>query len=218
MIDLPPMPPRIAALRRDTRGFPVPWFVAWIDGAPDFRVIDPDKFNRALRHPCCWVCGGPLGVHRVFVIGPMCGVNRVTSEPPSHRDCAEFAARACPFLTHPRMRRNERDLPVNGVDAAGFHLDRNPGVICLWETPDYRPFRVKQGSEGVLFSIGNPVQVDWWTQGREATREEVLASINSGLPELSRLAQLDGTDGIAELSRAYDRLMPLLPGPARIHA
>ena len=44
MKPLPPMPSRIAALPVDERGYPVPWFVAWIDGKPEFRCADPAKF------------------------------------------------------------------------------------------------------------------------------------------------------------------------------
>lgn len=29
-----------------------------------------------------------------FVVGPMCELNRISGEPPSHRECAEFSA-AC---------------------------------------------------------------------------------------------------------------------------
>src|SRR5262245_54991717 len=110
--DLPPLPSRIAGLPIDPeRGYPVPWFVAWHDGKPEFRTADGRKFRQAIRDRLCWVCGQPLGRHLVFVIGPMCTVNRVTVEPPCHLDCAEFSVRACPFLSKPQMTRRENDLP-----------------------------------------------------------------------------------------------------------
>jgi len=112
---LPALPPRIARLARDRRGFPVPWFVATIDGEPDFRVVDTPKLAVAIRQHRCWVCGEQLGVHLAFPIGPTCVANRVTAEPPVHRECAEFSARACPFLTKPRMRRNAQGLPEEFV-------------------------------------------------------------------------------------------------------
>src|SRR6267154_1896953 len=100
-------PKRSAELPRDERGYPVPWFVEWIDGKPDFRVMDSDKLVEAIKYKRCWVCGGPLGHYKVFTIGPMCMVNRTSAEPPSHRDCAEFSVRNCPFLTTPDMHRRE---------------------------------------------------------------------------------------------------------------
>lgn len=214
MVDLPDIPERIAGLPRDSRGFPVPWFVQWFKdgepsdtgvGEPDFRVIDTRKLRRALASPVCWVCGGVMGKHRIFVIGPMCVVNRVTAEPPSHRACAEFSAKACPFLTKPRMRRNVKDLPAQGRDPAGFHIDRNPGVVCLYETPYYKPFRPQAGGQGVLFRLGAPTQVSWWSDGRRATRAEVEHSINTGFPILEAMAKQDGPQSFAELmaQRAY---------------
>ena len=37
------------ALPIDRRGFPVPWFVSWDDGGPDFRVIDRGKIVQAVK-------------------------------------------------------------------------------------------------------------------------------------------------------------------------
>jgi hypothetical protein len=80
----PNAPPAIQALPLDRRGFPVPWFIKWFDGQPDFRVADREKMALAVRHGRCWICGKPMGRMKCFVIGPMCAVNRISSEPPSH--------------------------------------------------------------------------------------------------------------------------------------
>ena len=219
MVDLSNAPPRIRALKQDHRGFPVPWFVQWLDGdksapygvgRPDFRIIDASKMALALRQPRCWVCGGVMGKHRVFVIGPVCAINRVISEPPSHRECAEFSAANCPFLANPRMRRNEKNIPDDCQEAAGFGLKRNPMTVCLWESR-YRPFRTEVGNKGILFSLGDPVRVDWIHQGRPATRAEVLHSIDTGYPTLIDLARLQGQDALEELDRYRERAMKLLP-------
>src|SRR5438132_506337 len=83
---------RISQLPIDDAGRPVPWFVAWVDGKPEFRVVGPGKREEAYAKRKCWVCGQQLGSYLVFVIGPMCALNRISSEPPSHKDCAIFAA------------------------------------------------------------------------------------------------------------------------------
>lgn len=223
MVDLPDnMPLRIQRLARDARGFPVPWFVQWFNqetrepceygyGTPDFRVADMRKLGKAITQRRCWVCGEVMGNHRVFVIGPMCVVNKVTSEPANHRDCAEWSARACPFLSRPRMRRNEKDTPEAATDPAGFFIERNPGVVCLYETAYAKPFRPHAGGKGILFRLGDPVRVDWWAEGRKATREEVEHSIATGFPALEKMAQLDGAESIAELYTMRDHAMRLLP-------
>jgi hypothetical protein len=221
--NLPPLPDKMKSLPLDHRGFPVPWFVQWFDagkptdngvGVADFRVIDPQRIARAVKQRRCWVCGGPLGVHMAFVIGPMCAVNRVISEPPSHRDCAIFSATACPFLSQPRMRRNEKgiDSAVEAgelKEAAGFGLKRNPGAACVWITRSYTVFRPHAGSPGVLFKLGHPEETLWFAHGRAATRAEVMESIESGLPLLR--AGDEGPEAEKALNAAIERAMPLLP-------
>lgn len=218
MIDLPTPPKRIARLPKDSRGYPVPWFLAWMamgeecdpatPGAePDFRVIKRGAREDAWQHRKCWICGEPMGVHRVYVIGPMCCVNRTTMEPPCHRECAEYAAKACPFLARPRMRRLPTDdIPDRHV--AGEMIERNPGVCCLYEARSAEPFRVPNGW---LIRLGDPERVDFWAHGRQATRDEIMQSITSGLPNLEALAKLEGPEACYELGRLTGEALKLLP-------
>ena len=218
MITLPEMHPRIARLPKDERGYPVPWFVQWFkdgepcktgEGKPDFRVIAPDKMVKAYKNDRCWICGATIVGHaKVFAIGPMCVVNRTTSEPPSHRYCAEFAAKACPFLIHPRQKRNAKAMTELAGAPAGIHLDRNPGAVALYQTGTYKPFRA---GDGVLFQLGKPIRVDWWAEGRQATRAEIQASMESGLPFLIAEARKEGLDAMRELARMHGEALKLLP-------
>jgi len=195
---LPPLPDRFKQLPLDPRGYPVPKFVAQIDGRWDFRVVRPGWLVECFKMHRCWLCGDPLGRTRTFVIGPMCSVNRVTSEPPSHYECAEYATRACPFMLFPNRKRDETNMPADGVIADG-HIPRNPGVICLWITREpYKPF---QAGNTVLFRLGDPERCQWRREGRPATREEVLQSIESGLPLLHAIAEKEGPRAIEELMR-----------------
>ncbi len=203
-----PMPDRIKRLPISDTGFPIPFFVAWIDGKPDFRVIGPDKLPQAVNRKLCWVCGQPLGQFKAFPIGPMCAITRTISEPPCHLECAEYAVQACPFLANPRMRRNEKNLPPEYQEPAGTMILRNPGATCIWVTKDFRAFR---SGTGVLFQLGDPSSVHWFAEGRKATRAEVQHSIDTGLPLLTAEAEKDGPEGVAELKRHIERAKPLLP-------
>lgn len=208
MSSLPVPPPRIARLPRNHAGYPVPWFVAVIDGVPDFRVIRANGITDAVRFRTCWLCGQPLGANAAFVIGPMCAINRVSAEPPSHHDCATYAAQACPFLTRPEMRRRENGLPEDTVAPDGEMCARNPGVALVWTT---RSWRMIPGYR--LFDVGQPTRTEWYAHGRQATRDEVMASIDSGLPVLRAEAENDPRPkpALAELDRQYADAMQLLP-------
>lgn len=201
------MPDRMRRLPINDEGYPIPYFVPFIDGKPEFRGMDGEKLGICVRLKRCWLCGQPLGVHMTFPIGPMCVVNRNISEPPSHHGCAEYGVKACPFLTQPRMRRNEKDKPQGHI--AGVGLKRNPGVTCLWTTKTYKVWRPRGG--GALFTIGDPETVEYFAEGRKATRAEVLHSMETGLPLLTEIAEAEGPDALAALSKQYDRALALVP-------
>ena len=206
--ELPPLTARIKRLPVDHRGYPVPWFVQWIDGKPDFRVMDGTKIVRAIQEKLCWVCGTQLGSYKAFVIGPMCAVNRISAEPPSHRDCAEFSARACPFLTRPHMVRRKGGIVEEAAPAPGIMLERNPGVALIWVTKTYQPFNAPP--RGILFEVGDPVEIACFAQGRKATADEIRESVESGLPLLRGMAKEDGTDAVVSLERQITTARQLL--------
>jgi len=205
------MPARIARLPVDERGYPVPKFVATIDGKPDFRLAKSGWVNRCITGRLCWQCGEPIGRHLAFVIGPMCAINRVSSEPPSHLDCAQFAVKACPFLTQPKRPRNPHGLPEDKFGPGGVMIPRNPGVTLIWVTKRYRLFRSEHGNAGTLIHIGEPEALYWYSHGREATHDEIMASIDSGLPALREVAEMQGPDAIAALDAEIARGLALVP-------
>lgn len=205
--DMPPMPARILALPVE-RGYPVPWFVAKIDDHYDFRIVDAPKRVEAIKKHLCWICGEKLGVRLAFNIGPMCAVNRVTSEPPSHKDCAIWAAKACPFLTQQQVKRRETDMPEGTTDAPGISISRQPGAVLVWITESYRPFKVP---DGFLIKLGAPIDTLWFREGRAASRAEIMDSIESGLPILRDMAKLDGVVAMKDLEAQIVRGLQLVP-------
>lgn len=187
------MPRSVERLPRDERGYPIPWFVSWQDGEHDFRVMDTDKLIRIAKghDRSCWVCGQRLPRLSAYVIGPMCAVNRISSEPTSHVECATYAALTCPFLANPkRTRKPDEHTPFGQPtkEMAGVGILRNPGVSLVWVISGRpKPFNVPKtarGGSGILFNIGTPVEAKWYAHGRDATRAEVEAALDSGLPTL----------------------------------
>lgn len=204
-------PAAVARLPKDRHGRPVPWFVAWIDGQPDFRVLRPD-WKVALAYDLCWVCGQQRGRHAAFVVGPMCAVNRVSAEPPSHLPCAVYSATHCPFLITPNMVRRDKHLPEGVADPAGVMIRRNPGVALVWSS---RTWKLKpDGAGGILFDLAEPTSALWFAEGRPATHAEVDASIQSGMPLLIDLAVQEGPRAVTLLAGMAQAVLPLMPAPA----
>ena len=227
------LPDRMKALPTDERGYPVPWFVAWrescsfhgqahglgcplptcvITSRPEFRAMDEKKWVAAIKRKLCWVCGERLGVNVVFVAGPMCGINRTSSEPPSHAECAVWSAVNCPFLSNPHMVRREDEL-INNANlreaSAGMAITRNPGVSMLWYTRQFEVFDAGGGKP--LIQMGEPERVDWYAEGKIATREQVVNSILGGLPALEAVARSE-SGGIVALKQYIERFEKWVPG------
>ena len=120
----------------------------------------------------------------------MCGVTRTTAEPAAHRDCGEYAVKACPFLSRPHAhRRDFGELAEVISSSPGIPIDRNPGVVLTWTTRRWRPFRAFHGAEGILIEVGNPETIGFWKEGRIASPDEIRKSIAEGVPALEQIAR-----------------------------
>lgn len=209
--DLAPLPDRMKHLAIDQRGFVVPWFVPIVDGEPEFRCMDGHKFQLALRMGLCWVCGGWMGVHRTFVTGPMCLVSGTNAEPPSHWVCATWSARNCPFLSKPQMIRRTNDLPGDMEGQAGIPILRNPGVVAVVTMRNYQVFYDDEGKPLIHMGLDTLEHIEWFNQGRPATRAEVQHSVDTGLPFLMKAAEQDGAGAVAEVKARLAEFAKLLP-------
>ncbi len=208
--ELEALPGRIACLPVH-RGYPVPWFVDWIDGVPEFRAMDPAKRVRAVKDRLCWVCGEKMGKFLTFVAGPMCGINRTSAEPPCHYECAAWSARNCPFLSRPHAHRRDASDIGEMKDGPGFAIDRNPGVSLLWTTTAYTIFDDMSGRGTWLIQMGEPTSVEWWAEGKKATLAQVQESIVGGLPSLLKIAEQHGeTDALDDAVACFQKFLPPL--------
>lgn len=188
------MPVSMRALPLDHRGFPVPFFVAYVNGAPDFRVMDPDAITRCVRDSLCWICGAKLGQDKTFVCGPVSSLNRRSAEPPAHHSCAVFAAKVCPFLAMPKVKRREANLPTATQELPGVMLKHNPGITCLWTV---RRYTIDHTPTGPLFDMGKPVRVSWYANAQPATRDEIMQALDVAAGRLADLAMPDEIPRIA---------------------
>lgn len=95
------------------KGLPVPFTVLWVDGVPDFRVIDHEKKRQCVMQRLCAICGHKLGEYAWFVGGPKSLTeSNLFSDPPQHKQCAEYAIQTCPFLSGKTTESNAaRPIP-----------------------------------------------------------------------------------------------------------
>ncbi len=192
-----PMPNTMRRRPIDERGYPVPWFTAVVNGKYDLRVADARKIPKALHQRICWICGQRMGLVATFVVGPMAVMNSVTSEPPSHPDCAEWASRVCPFINQSMRFRNRHEYPEGTRKPAGISMEHQPGIMALWTTNTYSPFRVQNGT---LIKVGVPKEVIWVKEGRHATRAEVVEAVDAAHKQM--LSEAESLDEITQMRQA----------------
>lgn len=131
----------------------------------------------------------------------MCTVNRISAEPPQHPECSEFAARICPFLLEPRRVRRPGGVADRCPEDETM-IPRNPGVVALWTCTT---FLVEFGpNERPLARMGEPLKVRWFTEGRPATRQEVIDAFDSGCPTLQAMAEAEGPEAVAAFTSMRD--------------
>ena len=96
------IPPRMAALPRDKHHRPVPWFVAFVDGQPDHRLIGPGKIRAAVSGMRCWLCGQRLGPNLAFATAKVTKAERdqVQSGAPADDPWAASANPQAPAHAH----------------------------------------------------------------------------------------------------------------------
>ncbi len=110
------MPPAIAALPKDARGYPIPYFASYDGSRPRFDILDPARVVDCVERRLCGICGRKLAALCWYIGGPKTLAARLSADPPMHFDCAQFAITACPHLTFENARYRD-DKTVREIDA-----------------------------------------------------------------------------------------------------
>lgn len=125
------VPQHLAHLRQ-WNGIPVPFTVAWADDVPDFRVVNPEHVRDCFVKRLCGVCGRNLGEFAYFIGGPQCKDHRLFADPPMHKDCAIFAAHACPFLNGSTKSYSNRETAMP-TTTNEMMADKRPDLMFIMQ-------------------------------------------------------------------------------------
>lgn len=185
-----PMPPRVAALPRDERGYPIP-ATAFRNaaGVPDFRVIDAAQNQRLMRSHRCGICGEVMGKYVAFVGGKASMASRCFYDIGMHKECAEYALKTCPFLAAPKFAYTRALAePPEGVafEELSGSTDR-PRLFGLGITREgYVQTNIVAGKflKEPVIRAGEWHTLAWWMGGKEVNLKDFLvqaAQIEAGL-------------------------------------
>jgi hypothetical protein len=146
-----PIPPQLQHLRRDDRGYPIPYFVTWIDDKPDFRLLSLSRQRECVDKGLCDVCGKKLFKESYyFITGPVGLQNRIQSHTPMHKECAEFTLIACPHIFLEKAeRRQTGDIYHKASEKNPVGIMEKPDALFLIRSKSYKTFR-EPGYDGFL--------------------------------------------------------------------
>lgn len=143
------IPSFLSHLPVDQRGYPIPFFVAYTEpGKPDFRLLDAKKQFLCLNQNLCGICGKKIeGVNKkkaaAFVIGgPLTAMNKVCSDPPMHRQCAEYSLKTCPHLFYKDASRRESNMN-DAAQENKFLVKTKPNQVLLIRIAKWSPFFIQ---------------------------------------------------------------------------
>jgi hypothetical protein len=160
-----PMPPGVAALPRDRRGYPVFATIAPSegiaeDGKVDFRMLNVEAHVRCARERRCAICDEKLDALFVFIGGPMCVKARVFGDMALHPGCADYARRVCPFLVNAERQYDLRDKDGTTFDSNVITI--KPKRLVLYYTDNYLLLPGGRGNKPVLV-VPPATYVEWFT-------------------------------------------------------
>ncbi len=158
------IPPFLKHLKvHDKTGYPIPFFVAYRDGIPDFRLLDQQKQLYCVDQKLCAICGKKLIKDAYyFISGPMGFANKISTDPAMHQECAIYSLETCPHLHFEKAQRREtgiEDLHKEGQ--ADLHILDKPNVMIMAKARHFDKFP-NPAQRGAWLIRYKPVSFDAW--------------------------------------------------------
>jgi hypothetical protein len=136
------------------------------DGQPDFKVVHEANRIKALEERLCHLCGKPLGKLMVLIGGPLSVQNRMFMDGPMDPECAEYAAKVCPYLANPNHGHSNAAPKHSKEDDTTIIVHEDipkgrPARMAMYYTNGYDPVRVPQMDNAILIQAWAPIKIDW---------------------------------------------------------
>lgn len=175
-LDWTKMPPKIAALPRDARGYPIPYIVLRdADGNAILGANDYVRVVKSIRDRLCHVCGQPLGKTVWLVGGPASalanGDHGAWGDGPLHDVCMRYAMAVCPYLAHRTVKPMAEITERRATEAGATMLPDIPGIggmPVVFVAVAVRQWRVEGGP---VFIAPKPYDdITYWQDGHQLRR------------------------------------------------
>jgi hypothetical protein len=164
------------------KGYPVPFTQLWIDGQPDFRTVDPARTMQCVHEKPCAICGRRLGEKSCFIGGPLSKTNRLFTDPPMHKQCAEFASHSCPFVSGKTLEYSDRPLSPAIVKVQEIVSTERPETMFLLTAWTKKTELVQCNQERIIQSLMRhsslSVTIKHYVKALPAVNVEAIKKLN----------------------------------------
>ena len=173
------IPPKMKALQKDKRGYPIPFVVErFANGVPNFRFYDEDRLKIAAVERLCSICGQPLNVD-IWFVGGIKTANSPSGgyiEPPVHLDCGTYALKVCPYLAFSSFKKRERseiDDPFVKL------LAGKPSVFAMVHTLKYEIYNIS-ANKNIIVPERPFLDIQYWIEGVQIAEHVANAIYSQG--------------------------------------
>ncbi len=186
-----PIPEILAALPRDSRGYPIPKGV-WCDpetGEYDFRILDQQVRVEALKKKLCAISSQPLLEREYWFIGcPASFTGRLFVDGPMRYEAAEFSMMTCPYLALAQSRHRRAGME-DKFRPAGTSLEKS-SILMLGMSKSYR---LEEMEDFIYVRAGPWRAVSWWRNGQRLSKPEAIELLAEVAPEIDLLRGARGS-------------------------
>jgi hypothetical protein len=184
------LPRRMNHLRRDKRGFPIPYTVmCGQDGQPYFTVNDSAKQHECAKERRCSVCGKRIQGLQWFVGGPLSAFHPEGAYMDNALDeeCARFALQTCPYLAARNYVHRIDTAAMADEDLAANYILMDPTIL-----PDRPKVFVAVACRAYDFTIEGIVgtlhmkprkpyaKIEFWLHGVQVSADRAVEMLSEG--------------------------------------
>lgn len=159
------IPKELAHLKKDGRGYPIPFFVHEVNCEPEFRFLSYERQKMILDCRLCGICGKPLSDDDTYFIGgPLTLQNFLSTDAGMHKVCAEFSLKACPHMFHRKAQRRDNDLAgmLVKMQESPIHVAAKPPFYLLIKASRWQKVWIGKEllSRFVIHSVERYIYID----------------------------------------------------------
>lgn len=174
------IPELMKNLKKDRRGFPIPYVVLEDKkGVAHFKINDDIKQMKCIKEDLCGICGTTIKKNEHWFIGGQLSAfhpKGAFNDTSMHKECGEYALQVCPYLAYTQYKAKD-DIDTNKIELERNITYFNPtqdqerlDFFCYVRAKDY--VVINRGIQRYIHPQKPYLEIRFWLDGEEITLEQ----------------------------------------------